>query len=109
MRRRNDRRSEHRLSFQGVIRGRLRRETDELRFEAFDISRRGIGLYMSPCPEEGEEVSLDLKASRGATLRFRVKHIYDDAKEGMRRCGIELEDKDSGSIDLVELISRYTE
>ncbi len=109
MRRKSDRRNEHRLSFQGVIRGRLSRDHDEFRFEAFDISRRGLGLYMSPCPKEGEEVSLDLKSTRGETLRFRVKHIYQDGKQGMRRCGIELEGKDGQDIDLVELISRYSD
>jgi PilZ domain len=70
-----ERRSEHRLGFQGVIPGQLRHHAKELRFVAFDISKKGLGILLSPCPEEGEEISLDLGLEKSQTLRFTIKHI----------------------------------
>ncbi|MES2744252.1 MAG: PilZ domain-containing protein [Bdellovibrionota bacterium] len=104
-----ERRSEHRLSFQGNIPGRLQHKKGELEFAPFDISKKGLGLYLNPCPKEGEEVSLVLKGGEGETnaLRFTIKHIYDHSeRQGMKRCGIELKTNVPG-IDLIELLSRY--
>lgn len=101
-----ERRSEHRLGFQGVIPGQLRHRSNELRFEAFDISKKGLGILLSPCPEEGEEISLELGHENSRTLRFTIKHIYGES-QGMKRCGLELVPQEAGRTDLIEILSRY--
>lgn len=103
-----ERRSEHRLGFQGVIPGQIRHHTDELRFVAFDISKKGLGILLSPCPDEGEEVSLELSQSLddARTLRFTIKHIYGES-QGMKRCGLELIPQEADRTDLIEVLSRY--
>ena len=101
-----ERRSEHRLGFQGVIPGRLRHQSIELRFVAFDISKKGLGILLSPCPGEGEEIALELHQEVSKTLRFKIKHIYGET-QGMKRCGLELLPEEAGRTDLVEILSRY--
>jgi hypothetical protein len=104
-----ERRSEHRLSFKGKIPGHIQHNRKELDFVPFDISKKGLGLYLNPCPNKGEELSLLLRLDGGKirSLQFMIKHIYEDTDEtGMRRCGVELKTQGLG-IDLIELLSRY--
>lgn len=104
-----ERRSEHRLSFEGVIPGRLTHEAKELSFRAFDVSRKGLGLYLSPCPDEGEELVLDLGARDVKPLRFTLRHIYrsENPDETMQRCGVELLENERSLEDLIQILSRY--
>lgn len=104
----SERRSEHRLGFQGVILGHIRHQSHDLHFIAFDVSKKGLGIYLSPCPAEGAEISLELDNKKKETLQFTVKHIYGKS-EGMQRCGIELVPKQAVQMDLIEVLTRYLE
>lgn len=108
-----DRRTENRCAFIGDIPGRLVHQSNELKFLAVDVSRKGLGIHLDPCPAEGEEITVEFKNKARRPLRFTVKHIYEGASvkgkddSEMQRCGIELIPGQSSDIDLLEIFSRY--
>ncbi len=107
-----DRRSENRCVFVGDLPGRMVHQSHELRFLALDISRKGLGILLGPCPAEGEEVQVEFEKQGRSPLRFTVKHIYGDGGDGeknelMQRCGIELTPGQASDIDLIEIFTRY--
>ena len=109
-----NKRMEDRFAFFGDIPGRIRvRESEELlTFFPLDISKKGLGLLLKPCPEKGEELLVEL-GSRGPALRFTVRHIHEGATyshegfEDMKRCGSELSAEQQSGIDLIEIFTRY--
>ncbi|MBC7661952.1 MAG: PilZ domain-containing protein [Chitinophagaceae bacterium] len=112
-----ERRTENRLVFLGEIPGRLTHKSQELNFIPLDISRKGLGILLGPCPAEGEEILVEFKNNTHGSLRFTIKHIYDAKQEresstqvdpAMQRCGIELTPGQQDSIDLIEILTRYS-
>lgn len=112
-----ERRTENRCAFIGEIPGRLLHQSHELKFHALDVSRKGLGILLDPCPAEGEEILVEFDRKSRGPLRFTVKHIYEGAtgKEShdetdtaaMQRCGIELTPGQASDIDLIEIFTRY--
>jgi len=105
-----DRRTENRCSFIGVIPGRIVHRSHELKYLTLDVSRKGLGILLAPCPPEGEELVVEFDNPVRSPLRFTVKHIYgaeSTAGDPMHRCGIELAPGQSNDIDLIEIFTRY--
>ncbi|MBC7532288.1 MAG: hypothetical protein H7318_11965 [Oligoflexus sp.] len=110
-----ERRTENRCAFIGEIPGRLVHQSHELKFLAVDVSKRGLGILLDPCPAEGEEILVEFDQKIRGPLRFTIKHIYEGAsiKEAasetaeMQRCGIELTAGQAPDIDLIEIFTRY--
>lgn len=107
-----ERRREDRYAFYGDIPGRMlhKKSNQTLAFLPVDISKKGLGLLLKPCPAEGEELLVEFSPSE--SLRFTIRHIYEGASvsldgfEDMKRCGVELAE-DQQDVDLIEIFTRY--
>lgn len=108
-----ERRTEDRYAFYGDIPGRMlhKASNQTVEFLPVDISRKGLGLLLKPCPAEGEELLVEFSPSE--SLRFKVRHIYEgatvslDGFEDMKRCGVELVEDQQSEVDLIEVFTRY--
>ncbi len=119
-----ERRTENRCAFYGDIPGRLLHKSQELKFLAVDLSKKGLGVLLAPCPAEGEEILVEFDQQRRDPIRFTIKHIYEGVSnhefedrldrvsegetEDMLRCGIELTPGQASDIDLIEIFTRYS-
>ncbi len=112
----SERRGEIRYSFYGELPARLFDETDnhELGFVLVDISRRGLGLLVSPSPKVGTIVRLEFDEANRPPLRFRVCYlaqaIYGNIAglEEMKRCGCVTLADTPAEFDLIEYLGQFT-
>jgi hypothetical protein len=110
-----ERRTEDRFAFYGDIPGRMLHKSSKqvVDFLPIDISKKGMGLLLKPCPAEGEELLVEFSENAAESLRFTVRHIYEGASasiegfEDMKRCGVELVPDQQSEFDLIEIFTRY--
>ncbi len=110
-----DRRNEIRYSMFGEFPGKLLHQAsqDELSFLPIDISHKGLGLLVIPCPSEGSQVRVEFADSQIPSLIFVCRHVHEVLDEpllgfeNMRRCGLELAEDQQASLDLIEFFARF--
>ena len=111
----HERRQEIRYSLVGEIPARMINVAtqQELTFLTIDISHRGLGLLVTPSPDEGQIIRLDFVDQRHPNLLFVCRHVHAAMEEpllgfeSMRRCGLELTDDQQATFDLVECFARF--
>lgn len=111
----DERRTEIRYSLSGELPARLfiQGQRQALEYVLLDVSRKGIGLLVSPSPSSGSLLELVFD-KEGLSITLCVRHmqpLLDETVVGLestQRCGCELHEGQQGKIDLIEYFRLFS-
>ena len=109
----HERRVDQRFALFGEVPAQIFFRGEPLSFLIVDISKRGLGLLLTPCPQEGDEISLVFNEGEVPPIHFIIKHLYrgnpvpGNEDQNLLRCGICLSEQ-NGELDLIDIFTRHT-